>query len=228
MFRATLKSILSHKLRLLLTALSIVFGVGFVAGTYMLTDTMNAAFDGLFQQINQGTAVEVSGIPQFSGGPPGSSGPGTTQRVPATLVDPIRAVDGVKAAYGTIGGYAQLVDKHGKAITPGRRADARHQLDARPDAELAHDPPGPRAGRAERDRDRRGHRGEERLQGGRHRQGPAAGAADAGDDRGHRRVRQDEQPARGDPHGVRPRHGRAGLRAGRARTTPSRWRPIPA
>jgi putative ABC transport system permease protein len=118
-FRATIKSILSHKLRLLLTALSIVFGVGFVAGTYMLTDTMNAAFDGLFQQINQGTAVEVSGIPQFSGGPPGSSGPGSAQRVPATLVDPIRAVDGVKAAYGTIGGYAQLVDAHGKAVTAG-------------------------------------------------------------------------------------------------------------
>jgi putative ABC transport system permease protein len=118
-FRATLKSILSHKLRLLLTALSIVFGVGFVAGTYMLTDTMNAAFDGLFQQINQGTAVEVSGIPQFSGGPPGSSGPGTTERVPATLVDPIRAVGGVKAAYGTIGGYAQLIDSDGKAVQSG-------------------------------------------------------------------------------------------------------------
>jgi putative ABC transport system permease protein len=85
----------------------------------MLTDTMNAAFDGLFQQINQGTAVEVSGIPQFSGGPPGSSGPGTTERVPATLVDPIRAVGGVKAAYGTIGGYAQLVDAHGNAVQPG-------------------------------------------------------------------------------------------------------------
>ena len=119
MFRATLKSILSHKLRLLLTALSIVFGVGFVAGTYMLTDTMNAAFDGLFQQINQGTAVEVSGIPQFSGGPPGSSGPGTTERVPATLVDPIRSVGGVKAAYGTIGGYAQLIDSDGKAVQSG-------------------------------------------------------------------------------------------------------------
>jgi putative ABC transport system permease protein len=119
MFRATIKSILSHKLRLLLTALSIVFGVGFVAGTYMLTDTMNAAFDGLFQQINQGTAVQVSGIPQFSGGPGQGSGPGTTERVPATLVDPIRAVAGVRAAYGTIGGYAQLVDEDGKAVTPG-------------------------------------------------------------------------------------------------------------
>jgi putative ABC transport system permease protein len=119
MFRATIKSILSHKLRLLLTALSIVFGVGFVAGTYMLTDTMNAAFDGLFQQINQGTAVQVSGIPQFSGGPGQGSGPGTTERVPATLVDPIRAVPGVRAAYGTISGYAQLIDKQGKAITPG-------------------------------------------------------------------------------------------------------------
>src|SRR2546427_149398 len=85
----------------------------------MLTDTMNAAFDGLFRQINQGTAVEVSGIPQFSGGPPGNSGPGTTQRVPASLVDAIRAVPGVRAAFGTIGGYAQLVDKRGKAVSAG-------------------------------------------------------------------------------------------------------------
>ena len=44
MWRATLKSLLAHKLRLALTALSIMLGVGFVAGTYVLTDTMNAAF----------------------------------------------------------------------------------------------------------------------------------------------------------------------------------------
>jgi putative ABC transport system permease protein len=171
MFRTTLKSILSHKLRLLLTALSIVFGVGFVAGTYMLTDTMNAAFDGLFQQINQGTAVEVSGIPQFSGGPPGSSGPGTTERVPTTLVEPIRAVDGVQAAYGTIGGYAQLVDSHGKAIQPGTAPTLGTSW--RPTrAEFADDPSGGRP-RAARPPTRHGR--EVRLQARADRQGPSRG-----------------------------------------------------
>jgi putative ABC transport system permease protein len=119
MWSATLKGLLAHKLRLVLTALSIVLGVGFVAGTYLLTDTINSAFDGLFAQINKGTAVEISGVPQFSGGPPGSSGPGTTQRVPASLVPQVEAVNGVRAAYGTIGGYAQLVDANGKAVSTG-------------------------------------------------------------------------------------------------------------
>ena len=50
MLRATLKSLLARKLRLTLTALSIVLGVGFVAGTYVLTDTMNKAFEDLFAQ----------------------------------------------------------------------------------------------------------------------------------------------------------------------------------
>ena len=61
MWRATIKGILAHKVRLGLTALAIVLGVGFVAGTYMLTDTMNSAFDGLFREINHGIAVDVSG-----------------------------------------------------------------------------------------------------------------------------------------------------------------------
>ncbi|HXY72894.1 MAG TPA: ABC transporter permease, partial [Actinomycetota bacterium] len=119
MWSATLKGLLAHKLRLVLTTLSIVLGVGFVAGTYLLTDTLNSAFDGLFSQIYQGTAVQISGVPQFSGGPPGSTGPGTTQRVPASLLPQVQAVEGVRAAEGTIGGYAQLVDPQGKAVGNG-------------------------------------------------------------------------------------------------------------
>ena len=50
MWRATFKALLAKKLRFALTALSVVLGVGFVAGTFVLTDTMNAAFDQLFDQ----------------------------------------------------------------------------------------------------------------------------------------------------------------------------------
>ena len=45
MWRATFKSLLAKKLRLVLTAVSVVLGIGFVSGTYVLTDTMNAAFE---------------------------------------------------------------------------------------------------------------------------------------------------------------------------------------
>ena len=49
MWRATIKGLIAHRVRLTLTAMSIVLGVGFVAGTYILTDTMNRAFDNLFK-----------------------------------------------------------------------------------------------------------------------------------------------------------------------------------
>jgi len=45
MLRATLTGMLAHKLRLLLTATSITLGVAFLAGTLMLTDSMQRAFD---------------------------------------------------------------------------------------------------------------------------------------------------------------------------------------
>jgi len=50
---ATLKSLLAHKLRLALTALAVVLGVMFMAGTFVLTDTIKHSINGL---INQGTA----------------------------------------------------------------------------------------------------------------------------------------------------------------------------
>ena len=40
MRRVMIKGLLAHKLRLALTALSVVLGVAFVAGTFVLTDTL--------------------------------------------------------------------------------------------------------------------------------------------------------------------------------------------
>ncbi|MDP9343506.1 MAG: ABC transporter permease [Actinomycetota bacterium] len=119
MWRATLKGILAHKVRLALTALAVVLGVGFVAGSYVLTDTMGHAFDGLFAQIDTGVAVVVEGIPKFTDSGPGGGESGLAERVPASVLDRIRQVPGVRVAAGDLSGYAQLVDKHGKAITTG-------------------------------------------------------------------------------------------------------------
>ena len=42
MLKTTLAGLRAHKLRLLLTSLAIMLGVGFVAGTFVLTDTIQA------------------------------------------------------------------------------------------------------------------------------------------------------------------------------------------
>src|SRR5438132_3117689 len=98
MWRATLKGLLSHKVRLGLTALAIVLGVAFVSGTYILTDTMNRAFDDLFGRLDKGVAVEVSGIPKFKGTGPGGQQAGPAERVPNSLVARIEQVPGVRLA----------------------------------------------------------------------------------------------------------------------------------
>ena len=48
MLRATLKSLLSRKLRLVLSGLAVVLGVMFVSGAFVLTDTLGRSFDSLF------------------------------------------------------------------------------------------------------------------------------------------------------------------------------------
>ena len=50
MLRASLRNLVAHKLRLFLTALSIVLAVAFVAGTYVFTDSLRASLDTLIQQ----------------------------------------------------------------------------------------------------------------------------------------------------------------------------------
>ena len=47
MIAATVQGLWGRKLRTALTALAIVLGVAMVSGTYVLTDTITKAFDGL-------------------------------------------------------------------------------------------------------------------------------------------------------------------------------------
>jgi len=54
MFRLTVKELLAKKLRLLTTALVMMLGVAFMAGTLVLTDTMNRTFDGLLSNAYAG------------------------------------------------------------------------------------------------------------------------------------------------------------------------------
>ena len=59
MLRATLKSLLGRKLRLVLSGLAVVLGVMFVAGAFVLTDTLGRSFDQVFTTAFAQTDVAV-------------------------------------------------------------------------------------------------------------------------------------------------------------------------
>jgi len=58
-WRITAKGAIAHRRRYSLTALAVLLGVAFIVGTLVLTDTMNASFDGLYRQIYQGTSAVI-------------------------------------------------------------------------------------------------------------------------------------------------------------------------
>jgi putative ABC transport system permease protein len=115
--RITFKSLLARKLRLLLTASSVVIGVAFVSGTLMLGDTLNKTFDNLFATAYSGTDVGVRGKAAFDVN--AANGGDSTQArppVPASVLDQVRQVPGVKTAEGDTSGFAQIVLSDGKVV----------------------------------------------------------------------------------------------------------------
>lgn len=113
MLRLSLRNVLAHKARFLLTTLAVVMGVGFVVGSFVVTDSLRRSIDQLFTDITSGVDVSVRAESAIEGA-------GATEsrgRIPADVVEVVRGVDGVAAAEATVGGYAQLVDSSGEPMT---------------------------------------------------------------------------------------------------------------
>lgn len=113
MLKAAIRGVFTHKLRLSLTALSIMLGVGFVASAFIFTDTINGVFNDLFADAFAGTDVEVrvKDADEFEGTRP--------QRIPDELVDTISEVDGVQGVFGSVFGVVQLVGPDGELVQTG-------------------------------------------------------------------------------------------------------------
>jgi putative ABC transport system permease protein len=109
--RATIKSLFARKLRLVLTALAVVLGVGMTAGSFILTDTALKSFDNLFGDVYKGTDVVVQGTTAFESSGQNNTGGGSERKpIPASVLPKVEAVDGVATAEGSIGGTAWIVD----------------------------------------------------------------------------------------------------------------------
>ena len=129
-----------------------MLGVATVSGTYVLTDSIDKAFNSIFTDVRQGSNVVISGKAAFDL----TSGAGST--APAfdeSLLEKVRALPGVEVADGSVSNDAvQLIGKDGKAIVYGGAPNlgfsiARGGLPVQP----AHARPGVLAGRR-RGRDR--------------------------------------------------------------------------
>ena len=99
MFKVSLRSLLSHKLRLVLTAISIILGVTFVSGTLVLTDTIRNTFEGVLSNVDKGVAVQVKGpAPATAAGRLS----GASLPLPESVLAQVRKVSGVADAVGTV------------------------------------------------------------------------------------------------------------------------------
>ncbi|MFC4147731.1 ABC transporter permease [Micromonospora mangrovi] len=116
MFRATLKSLLARKVRLLLSGLAVVLGVMFVSGAFVLTDTLGRSFDAVFADAYQGVDVNVAAKPKVAVGE--SEGEQVAAPVPAATLEKVRAVPGVAEATGVVAtDGARLIGSDGKVVT---------------------------------------------------------------------------------------------------------------
>ncbi|MFN0027116.1 MAG: ABC transporter permease [Acidimicrobiales bacterium] len=107
----TIKQLTANKMRLFATALAVIMGVAFLSGTLILTDTIRGTFNTLLATADEGTDAYVRAASPLEVGY-GESG----SALDAALLDTVRGVEGVDEAAIQVSGYAQILDKAGKAV----------------------------------------------------------------------------------------------------------------
>ena len=115
MIRVALRGLAGRKLRATLTAFAIILGVAMVSGTYVLTDTIDKAFDNIFSETYANTDAVVSGKAadiSFQGES------AETPPVDATLLEKIQALPDVEAATGIVvdDTNTKIIKKDGEAV----------------------------------------------------------------------------------------------------------------
>ena len=93
-----------------MTALAVVLGVSMISGTFVFTDTINAAFRQLFSDSGRGADAVVTSRQDPT------SFSNATAPVPTALVTRIRRLPGVGKAEGQVSDFASIVGRDGKVI----------------------------------------------------------------------------------------------------------------
>lgn len=112
MLSLSLRQLLAHKIRFLMTSFAVILGVSFVVGSLVVTDTVRGSFETLFTEITDGVDLVVRSETAFEQ----QDFTGDREPMPAELADAIAAVDGVEIVEGGIGGVAQPVAPDGEPV----------------------------------------------------------------------------------------------------------------
>ncbi|MCW2973522.1 MAG: putative transporter integral rane protein [Thermoleophilia bacterium] len=127
MFQVAIKGVWARKLRLLLTSIAVVLGVGFVSGAFFLTDSLRSSFETIFTEAASGIDVQVQTTEykelakkQATSGQAAVPIDLARVGVPPSVIEEIQQVDGVKRVVGSIFEIgAQPLDQQGDPISTG-------------------------------------------------------------------------------------------------------------
>lgn len=114
MLKATLKSLLSRKLRLILSGLAVVLAVMFVSGSMVIRDTLGRSIDAQFAGAYDDTDLQASLKPKVD------ADVGDSEVLPVTdaaAVERVSKVSGVERARGVVQAEgARVLGKDGKLV----------------------------------------------------------------------------------------------------------------
>ncbi|MGW7573130.1 ABC transporter permease [Streptomyces sp. NPDC054765] len=118
MLRTALRNVLAHKARLMMTALAVLLGVAFVAGTLIFSDTVGEAIKKASSKNLKDVAVSVHAVSGENGPDTGKDGKRTTL-LDDKLVRTVRALPGVESVRPNVTGTATLAGPDGIPIGNG-------------------------------------------------------------------------------------------------------------
>lgn len=110
MTAVALRGLLTRKLRTVLTMIAIILGVSMISGTYVLTDTINAAFLSIFSTADRRIDAVIVAKSVVS------SNFSVPAPFPQSLLHVVQATSGVALAEGAVGDQAQIYDLAGNSI----------------------------------------------------------------------------------------------------------------
>ena len=114
MLRLTLKGVRGHLGRFLLTLSAVTLGIAFVAGSFVLTDSLQSTFDDLIESMAEGVDVTVRSDRDAN-----VTSDAAQPRLPLDLERSLAGVDGVTRAVPDLQGVAVLAGKDGTAVRAG-------------------------------------------------------------------------------------------------------------
>jgi putative ABC transport system permease protein len=111
----TLKGLLTRKLRTALTAIAIVLGVATVSGTFVLTDSIDRAFDTIFSDVYRNTDATITPKSAFDTSDNGS----VEAAFDESLLAQVKELPDVRDAIGGVASDSTQLVVNGKAIAFG-------------------------------------------------------------------------------------------------------------